>query len=175
LAPRRAVAGSIVLRGAKAARLGGRLSSNVRQRFLSVVHFLNTPRRRRLGLALVSPRFGRVRCSRKSSLPRYRAFGPIAALLRRPAFVQLRPQAPGVIAAWQQCPSCCAPGAPQSPARFGSSGRGAGCSQVVAALPNPSLERRPPTAWRLGRGTAKANHRSRGPSATPSGSPQLER
>jgi len=40
---------------------------------------------------------------------------------------------------------------------------------------NPSLERRPPTAWRLGRGTAKAYHRFRGPSATPSGSPQLER
>ena len=41
--------------------------------------------------------------------------------------------------------------------------------------PNPSLERRPPTAWRLGRGTAFVYHRSRGPGATPSGSPQLER
>jgi len=40
---------------------------------------------------------------------------------------------------------------------------------------NPSLERRPPTAWRLGRGTAKAYHQFRGPSATPLGAPQLER
>jgi len=43
------------------------------------------------------------------------------------------------------------------------------------ALPNPSLERRPSTAGRLARASAKVHHRSPGQGARPLRAPQLER
>jgi hypothetical protein len=50
------------------------------------------------------------------------------------------------------------------------------CGSRSAALrPNPSLERRPSTAGRLARGTAKVHHRFRGQGVRPLRAPQLER
>jgi len=42
-------------------------------------------------------------------------------------------------------------------------------SALVAVLPNPSLNTRPPTAWRLGRAAAFVHHRPHGPGAMPPG------